>query len=144
VGSAPNLYATAFFNPHLSSEITVSFSPKIIVSQVDGVLFNGLLDPANYEVDAYSRQGLVLDTSDLNDVPGNTSKADFARFSLMGNDIARIKIVPLTPGGFDFLVDNIGVHFISRPTPEPAGLLLGGSGGVLILGVALRGRRRGG
>ena len=62
----PNVYGTAkapsfgvSADPSLSSSLSVSISPILGATTVEGLLFNGLTQPVSYTIDAYSGSTLV-------------------------------------------------------------------------------------
>jgi hypothetical protein len=143
-GSAPNAYGTAFFAPNLSSTLTITFEPRVAVSEVTGAVFNGRGDVADYEVLGFQNNAEPV-VEFLNNIPVNLDPASSATWDLKasaGSIITSVQVFEFSPGdgAYDFLIDNVGVTFQSVPEPSTWTLSAIGAG-VVALYAGRRARR---
>jgi hypothetical protein len=130
-GTPPNLYGTTdTADPSLLPAITLTIFPSLfaIANEVVGTLFNGQPLKELYEVDAFSGAMRVDEKLVSTDESFSGGSAIFD----VGSPSASLPItsVVMTPtdadlNGWDFLVDTIGINFLSFVLiPEPSSALI--------------------
>jgi len=142
-GSAPNAYGTAdFADPSLLDTITFTFPGSAMVTGVSFMLFNGQPIAETYTATSFSPANVLLTNITFIVVQAVSSSSGFRNVAFMalpGLQIGRIAIT--TPNaainGWDFFVDTVALTQETSNVPEPASIVLLGTGIV-----ALFARRR--
>jgi hypothetical protein len=131
--SAPNLYGTASFgDASLQRSLVMDIDSSYACNLVEGVLFNGNFQSANFSVQAFDGASLVASQSfNL----ANNSSGGNAVFSLSAANITKVVVTDVTTstGSWDFFIDTI---VLNDRIPAP------GAAGLLGLGLIAAGRRR--
>jgi hypothetical protein len=134
----PNVYATAragfpdLADPSLSSSLSVSIVPTFTATTVEGLLFNGVPQPVNYTINAYSGSTLV-DSEFFPNLQSNaTSGFTTFRLNSGGPSITSILFNPdttSTGGRWNYVIDTIAINEpIQNVVPLPAGAVLFATG----------------
>lgn len=132
-GSSPNLYGTADFgDPTLLNTITFVFPASALVTGISGVLFNGQPIAEDYVLTFFSPTNVPLGTISAPGMAPSNSVNDFFNFSFSaGGPIGALTITTphVATNGWDFFVDSVALQQgPSAPVPEPASMLLLGTG----------------
>lgn len=143
----PNVYATAdhlfgsFADPSLSPSLSISIAPTFQTTTAEGLLFNGISQPVNYTVKAYSGSTLV-DSVFFSNLQSNlTSGFSVFRLSSGGPSISSVLFTPdmaSTGGRWNYAIDTIAlgerIENVS-PVPLPASVVLFAAGLMGVFGI---------
>ena len=144
-GGARNAYGTRSGTTNgYAQNLSIDFDPGVVVSRVQGTLFNGYVDLNSYTITIFNRMLNPVGSMTFADVEDTSVSTGYRNFDLSANDITRLVITPDTSfsgGAYDYFIDNVGVTYTSVPNaiPEPSSLLATSAG---LAGLALSRRRR--
>ncbi len=114
----PNVYATAnpggtsFADPSLNPSLSISIAPTFKSTTVEGLLFNGLSQPVNYTIEAFSGNTLV-DSASFSNLQSNFSSGfTIFRLNSGGPSISSVFFTPdraSTGGQWNYVIDTIAI-----------------------------------
>lgn len=134
----PNVYGTENSSfgadPSLKSSLSISIAPTFNTTTVEGLLFNGLTQPANYTIDAYSGSTLVDSVYFANLQSNFDSGFSVFRLNSGGPSISSVFFTPdttTTSGQWNYVIDTVAIgeriENVS-PVPIPASAVLFATG----------------